>query len=194
MVGTGKLTEFTHDIRVPLAGDLLDETIAGSGTVVNIHFIGEWDGKSSIVLQPGQEAEARGTLQGVRVGDHHTDRAHITVRPIVECPVKDDDPWDGKSVVQQPGPCYSTPVVANVDDWNAVRDPSLTSTGSAVAGAIVAVMVLALLTVGLLLVRRGLIKQHKQNADYAQKVFSRTLGEEHTCPEEGDSDSEGKAY
>lgn len=169
--------------------DLVDETIAGSGNVEDIHFVGDWDGKTTIMLQPGQEAEARGTLRGVKAGDHHTDRAHITVKPIVECPVEDDDSWDDEPGIQQSGPCYDTPVVSNVDDWNGIRDSRLATTGSAVVGVVVAVLVLALAAAVLLLIRRRLIDQQEQNAEYAQKLFAQTLGEDQENPIENSSDT-----
>ncbi|RBP97819.1 cell wall anchor protein [Bifidobacterium aemilianum] len=123
--------------------DLIDQTIAGSGEVSDIHLTssetdGSPTGKDTIILEPGQKAWARGVLNGVKTGDHHTDRAHITVRPIVPCPVVDEDPFDDKPGVQQSGTCYGDPLVSDPDDWNGTRPQLLAETGTAVLTVILA--------------------------------------------------------
>lgn len=166
--------------------DLGDQTIAGSGVVEDIHFTGEWEGKDKILLKPGQEAEARGTLRGVKNGDHHTNRAHITVKPIVECPVEDDDPWDDIPGVQRPGPCFETPVVSNEDDWNGIRDPDLATTGVAVASILLMALGLGVVAASLLLAYRKANAHREETAEYAQKIFAQSLrkaGDDHTVTE-----------
>ncbi|MEK0218835.1 LPXTG cell wall anchor domain-containing protein, partial [Bifidobacterium mongoliense] len=122
--------------------DLKDATIAGSGTVVDFKYPANW---STLVLKPGQSVDVTGTLKGIKANDHHTDRAKVTAKPIIDCPVIDSDPFDGKTAKTDPDKvCYDTAISAK-DDWNGytVSRPALAHTGSSVTLLLVAAVALA---------------------------------------------------
>ncbi|WP_369343227.1 LPXTG cell wall anchor domain-containing protein [Bifidobacterium fermentum] len=135
--------------------DLKDQTISGSGTVVDFKYPSNWD---SLVLKPGQSVDVTGTLKGVKTNDHHTDRAKVTAQPIIDCPVINADPFDGKTPTADPNKvCYDTAISAK-DDWNGYVKPtaskSLAKTGADVLWVLAAVAVLAGAGVTLTLTRR----------------------------------------
>ena len=146
---------------------LVDKTIAGSGTVVDLKYPDNWD---TLVLKPGESTIVTGTLKGVEQGGNHTDRVKVTGTPLVECPVTDqfgdqsqsttDGTTDGESsgdqqvdgdasdttglkqvVVDGTTLCEDTTVDSNTDDWNGYRR-DLAKTGAAIGGiaAIVAAL------------------------------------------------------
>lgn len=122
--------------------DLKDATIAGSGTVVDFKYPANWN---TLVLKPGASVDITGTLKGIKSNDHHTDRAKVTAQPIIDCPVIDTDPFDGKTPTVDPSKvCYDTAISAK-DDWNGytVSRPALAHTGSSVTLLLVAAVALA---------------------------------------------------
>lgn len=122
--------------------DLKDQTITGSGTVVDFKYPANW---STLVLKPGASVDVTGTLKGIKANDHHTDRAKVTAQPIIDCPVIDSDPFDGKTAKTDPDKvCYDTAISAK-DDWNGytVSRPALAHTGSSVTLLLVAAVALA---------------------------------------------------
>jgi adhesin isopeptide-forming family sspB-C2 type protein len=122
--------------------DLKDQTITGSGTVVDFKYPANWN---TLVLKPGQSVDVTGTLKDIKSNDHHTDRAKVTAKPIIDCPVIDTDPFDGKTPTVDPSKvCYDTAISAK-DDWNGytVSRPALAHTGSSVTLLLVAAVALA---------------------------------------------------
>ncbi|WP_277009704.1 LPXTG cell wall anchor domain-containing protein [Bifidobacterium aquikefiri] len=138
--------------------DLKDQTIAGSGTVVDFKYPANWD---TLVLKPGESVDVTGTLKGIKSNDHHTDRAKVTAQPIIDCPVINTDPFDGKTAKAVPDKvCYDTAISAK-DDWNGYVKPvaakaALAKTGADILWVAVAVLVLAGAGVGVTYYRRRL--------------------------------------
>lgn len=102
---------------------LSDSTIAGNGTVTDFVYPAGWD---ALVLKPGQSVDVKGTFHGM-TKDNHTNRAVVTGKPIVPCPSRDDDPFDGKEPDTPEGQMceQDKPVVSNTDDWNAKAKPDV---------------------------------------------------------------------
>ena len=131
---------------------LTDETIVGDGTVVDLVYPDDWD---TLILKPGDKVDVKDTLKGFTT-ENHTDRAQVTGVPLVQCPVVDEDPFDGADdgddpVVDEPDDdatgrvsidgrtlCTDTVVESATDDWNATRAKPLASTGTSVAFAALA--------------------------------------------------------
>lgn len=138
--------------------DLSDQTIAGSGTVVDFQYPANWD---TLVLQPGASVDVTGTLKGVKANDHHTDRAKVTGSPIVECKATGGDPFNGKPATPaDPNKvCYDTPVNAQ-DDWNGytAAQKTLAKTGAAIT---VLVLVALGLTAGGIALTRVRNRDHE---------------------------------
>jgi adhesin isopeptide-forming family sspB-C2 type protein/fimbrial isopeptide formation D2 family protein/LPXTG-motif cell wall-anchored protein len=134
--------------------DLKDATIAGSGQVVDFKYPANWD---SLVLKPGESTDVTGTLKGIKANDHHTDRANVTAKPVIECPVIDEDPFDDVPGKQAEGPCYDTQISAH-DDWNGYVKPAasgvLAKTGADVMWLLLAGVLLAGAGAGFVVMRR----------------------------------------
>jgi adhesin isopeptide-forming family sspB-C2 type protein len=150
--------------------DLKDSTIAGSGTVVDFQYP-NWN---TLVLKPGASVDVTGTLKGIRSNDHHTDRAKITAQPIIDCPVIDTDPFDGKTPTVDPSKvCYDTAISAH-DDWNGYNKPTpaknaLAMTGADIFWLVAAVVLLAGGGTGLFLYRRSLALSDTSGKDTDSK-------------------------
>ncbi|MFT8443405.1 MAG: LPXTG cell wall anchor domain-containing protein [Bifidobacterium aquikefiri] len=150
--------------------DLKDQTITGSGTVVDFKYPANWD---TLVLKPGASVDVTGTLKGIKSNDHHTDRAKVTAQPIIDCPVIDSDPFDGKTAKTDPDKvCYDTAISAK-DDWNGYNKPAaaksaLAKTGADILWVAVAVAVLAGAGVGLTFYRRRLTAQREDTTAQQQ--------------------------
>lgn len=137
--------------------DVKDQTIAGSGTVVDFKYPANW---ASLVLKSGESVDVTGTLKGIKANDHHTDRAKVTAQPVIDCPVIDENPFDDVPGTLAEGPCYDTAISAK-DDWNGYVKPvaakaTLAKTGADILWVAVAVLVLAGAGVGAACYRRRL--------------------------------------
>lgn len=140
--------------------ELTDKTIAGDGEVKNLEYPENWD---SLELKPGESVTVYGTLTGVST--HHTNRGTVTGKPKIECPVVDEDPFDGvESTVDPNAVCWDTPVT-DQDDWNGIHASTLATTGSDVTMIAVTTALLGGLGIGLsLLHKRGVIAARKGGA------------------------------
>ncbi|BDR53697.1 hypothetical protein KIM372_16040 [Bombiscardovia nodaiensis] len=132
--GTVIIFRITNTGELPVTAiELSDQTIDGTGQVRNIAYPQGFD---QLVLKPGEFVDVQGELQGVEEGGHHTDRAGARAKPVEDCPVIDDDPWDDKPGERQSTNCTGEEVVAQPDDWNGKRpDPEpvfLPMTGASV--------------------------------------------------------------
>ncbi|KFI38399.1 putative cell surface protein [Bifidobacterium actinocoloniiforme DSM 22766] len=126
--GTVIVFRITNTGQLPLTGLALhDQTVLGSGTVEGFEYP---EGFDQLVLKPGDHVDVTGRLKGVKDGDRHTDRALASGKPVVDCPVLDDDPWDDKPGTQKQGGCGGADVVSQPDDWNGLRPATLALTGS----------------------------------------------------------------
>ncbi|BDR54041.1 hypothetical protein KIMH_01520 [Bombiscardovia apis] len=120
--GTPIVFRITNTGDVPVTGlQLQDTTVAGSGQVEYLQYPQDF---SQLVLKPGEHVDVTGELNGVAEGDSHTNRAGASGKPVVDCPVVDDDPWDDLPGVQQAGECKGEEVVSRPDDWNGKRPPA----------------------------------------------------------------------
>lgn len=137
----------TNTGQLPLGHlNLTDKTIAGVGEVTDIQYPKDWD---TLILAPGEKVTVKGTFTGVEPGSHHTDRATVTAKPKIECPVVDEDPFDDVEPEIDPNAvCWDTPVM-DTDDWNGVAPTPLAQTGTDMMGAGVAAVILAGLGVAL---------------------------------------------
>lgn len=145
--------KITNVGKVPLgAGKLSDETVEGSGTVVDMEYPENW---KDLVLMPGDSVTVFGTLKGVKAGEDHTDRGTTTWKPIVPCAAADDNPWDSDDdATDSAKTCFGNPVKAR-DEWNGtVKDPTLAKTGSETTGAAVTMVAIASIGVLCMLVKR----------------------------------------
>lgn len=148
---------------------LSDKLLAGSGTLTDIEYPKDWD---TLVLKPGESIVLPAMLRGVKAGDKHTNRVTVTARPIIDCPVLDDDPFDDQPGKAAEGPCYDT-AVRDTDDWNGYRaKPAnpLASTGAGIALAVAVMVGLGLTGTILLLVgakRRATVEDDDTEAPTA---------------------------
>ena len=150
--GTRIVFRITNTGDVPLTSlKLIDETIAGDGTVTGIEYP---DGWATLVLDPGESVDVTGTLDGVT--DIHTDRAVVEGAPVVECVPKDDDPFDDKPAKPvEPGTvCTDTPVSSEPDDWSGYLRRELPQTGVSTAGLVAVGSMIAVIGACLLWLRR----------------------------------------
>ncbi|MDN5973305.1 MAG: LPXTG cell wall anchor domain-containing protein, partial [Bifidobacterium crudilactis] len=85
------------------------------------------------------------------------DRANVTAKPVIECPVIDEDPFDDVPGKQAEGPCYDTQISAH-DDWNGYVKPAvsgvLAKTGADVMWLLLAGVLLAGAGAGFVVMRR----------------------------------------
>ncbi|RBP98889.1 hypothetical protein CRD59_06840 [Bifidobacterium xylocopae] len=164
--GTVIVFRVTNTGQLPLTGlQLRDHTVAGSGAVEAFSYP---DGFDRIVLKPGDHVDVTGLLKGVKPGDHHTDRAGVTGKPVVDCPVIDDDPWDGKPGQRKDGNCGGADVVSGPDDWNGKLAAPLPMTGSGML--VVSLLALSLAGAGLPLL--GWARVHQRVADRIRRAHA----------------------
>lgn len=150
--GTRIVFRITNTGDTPLTSlKLIDETIAGDGTVTGLEYP---DGWATLVLGPGESVDVTGTLDGVT--DIHTDRAVVEGSPVVECIPKDDDPFDDKPAKPvEPGTvCTDTPVSSEPDDWSGYMRRELPQTGVSTAGLVAVGSMIAVIGACLLWLRR----------------------------------------
>jgi adhesin isopeptide-forming family sspB-C2 type protein/fimbrial isopeptide formation D2 family protein len=163
--------KITNSGKVPLgAGKLSDETIEGSGTVVDMEYPENW---KNLVLTPGESVTVFGTLKGVKAGEHHIDRGTTTWKPIVPCAAADDNPWDSDDdATDSVKTCHGNPVTAR-DEWNGtVKDPVLAETGSETRGTAMAMVAIASVGVLCMLVKRRTEKCSRVHGKHTKPVTS----------------------
>lgn len=138
--------------------NMKDQLVAGSGEITDLKYTDDWDTR---ILKPGESVDIKGTLKGV--SDHHTDRAIVTGKPLVECVANDTSPFDGNNEQTKPDNaldidgkqlCTDTEVTSNTDDWNGYNNSNLAQTGVAVQGLIAVAIILLLLSIGLIASRK----------------------------------------
>lgn len=142
---------------------LEDHTIVGDGTVVDLKYPDNWN---TLVLKPGQSVNVEGTLKGF-TQTTHTDRASVTGKPLVECPVVDEHPFDdqsdadktdtdktGKVTVDGQTRCEATSVTSNTDDWNGKQTP-LAATGITAMPVLLVMGAASILLAGLTVIRKA---------------------------------------
>ncbi|MCI1902042.1 MAG: LPXTG cell wall anchor domain-containing protein [Bifidobacteriaceae bacterium] len=138
-----------------------DKTIAGSGTVEKIEYPDDWD---TLELKPGESVTVYGVLKGVRAGDHHTDRAHVTGQPKIQCPVIDKDPFDGVNpTADESKTCWDTPV-EDTDDWNGVTAEPVKPTPLAATGTDLVMPTMITLVLGALGIASAIIVRRPKAA------------------------------
>ncbi|WP_270548114.1 LPXTG cell wall anchor domain-containing protein [Bifidobacterium pseudocatenulatum] len=175
ITNTSKTDSSTGEGAWYIAKDLkmVDRTIAGEGDVTDLKYPDNWD---TLVLKPGESTIITGTLKGVEQGGKHTDRVKVTGTPLVECPVTDQFGGQQSADGNQTGDtkvdgdasdttglkqvkvgdrtlCEDTTVESNTDDWSGYRE-DLATTGTTIAGILLAVVTFGSIGVTLMGARR----------------------------------------